>query len=207
MRTRPAHDVIALLARCAVGAVFLVHGWQKVEDGINATARDFTATGVPLAKAAAVYSTFAELLGGAALIAGLGLPLTGAVLFLDMAGAFAFVNLDQGMTGHDGFELPLVLAAASLLLATGAAGRLTADHALSVRRRRAAELAEDFPLPPEEPLPADPAAPPATVIPDATDEQHDREDGAPALPAPPPSHGPHDVLVVKNRPAQENEAK
>ncbi|WP_198653793.1 DoxX family protein [Actinocorallia populi] len=167
MRTRPAHDVIALLARCAVGVVFLVHGWQKVEDGVNTTAASFDAMGVPLAKAAAVYATFVELLGGAALIAGLGLPLVGTLLFLDMAGAFAFVHYGRNLTGPEGSELVLVLAAASLLFAAGAGGRLTVDHALSVHRRRTAELAEDFPLPPDTdetpgggPHPG-PAAPPA----------------------------------------------
>ncbi|GAA2737150.1 DoxX family protein [Actinocorallia aurantiaca] len=149
MRTRPAYDVIALFARCAVGIVFLVHGWQKVEAGINSTAAAFDLTGVPLAKAAAVYSTFAELLGGVALIAGLGLPVTGVLLFLDMAGAFVFVHLDRGLTGPEGSELVLVLAAASLLFAAGAGGRLTVDNALSVQRHRTAELAEDFPLAPE----------------------------------------------------------
>ncbi|MEO3788102.1 DoxX family protein [Actinocorallia sp. B10E7] len=149
MRTRPAYDAIALFARCAVGVVFLVHGWQKVENGVNATSAAFDLTGVPLAKAAAVYSTFVELLGGVALIAGLGLPLVGALLFLNMAGAFAFVHYDRGLTGPEGSELVLVLAAASLLFAAGAGGRLTVDNALSVHRRRTAELAADFPPPPE----------------------------------------------------------
>lgn len=181
MRTRPAHDVIALLARCAVGVVFLAHGWQKIEAGVDATAATFEAAGVPLAKAAAVYSTFAELLGGAALIAGLGLPLVGALLFLDMTGAFAFVHHDRGLTGPDGSELVLALAAACLLLATGAGGRLTVDHALAVRRGRAAEVAEDFP-----PLAQDPVAPPS---PERT----------------PPS--PTDVLVAGEPAGQEKEAK
>lgn len=169
MRTRPAHDVIALLARCAVGVVFLVHGWQKVEAGVNATAASFDAMGVPLAKAAAVYATFAELLGGAALIAGLGLPLIGALLFLDMAGAFAFVHYGGNLTGPQGSELVLVLAAAALLFAAGAGGRLTVDHALSRHRSRTAEIAEDFPLPPDtDATPGTAARPEPAAVPAAS---------------------------------------
>ena len=68
MRNRPIYDVVALLARCGVGAVFVAHGWQKIQVGINATGRNLDAMGAPAPTAAAVYSTFVELLGGAALI-------------------------------------------------------------------------------------------------------------------------------------------
>ena len=36
MRNRPIYDVVALLARCGVGTVFLAHGWQKIQVGVNA---------------------------------------------------------------------------------------------------------------------------------------------------------------------------
>lgn len=85
MRSRPLYDVVAVLARLGVGVVFMAHGWQKIEAGVTATSRTFDTLGVPLPTAAAVYSAFVELLGGAALIAGLGLPVTGALLFIDMA--------------------------------------------------------------------------------------------------------------------------
>lgn len=200
MRTRPAYDLAALFARCAAGVVFLAHGWQKVEEGVNATAASFDRTGVPLAKAAAVYSTFVELLGGAALIAGLGLPVTGVLLFLDMAGAFAFVHYGQGLTGPGGAELVLVLGAACLLFAAGAGGRLTVDNALSVHRRRAAELAEDFPLPPDTdeapgsaPVPAPQA--PADAVPQPVEPPAPLPDPAPGVePAPEPGSG--DTLVA-----------
>ncbi len=142
MRDRPVYDVVALLARCAVGVVFLVHGWQKIQVGMTATSRSFGALGVPAPTAAAVYATFAELLGGAALILGLALPVAGALLFLDMAGAFSFVNarhglllVDQGRV-KNGFELVLVLGLAALLFAAGGGGRLTLDRHLFGPRGR-----------------------------------------------------------------------
>ncbi|KAB2346399.1 DoxX family protein [Actinomadura rudentiformis] len=133
MRPSLFYDVVALLARIAVGVVFIAHGWQKIEAGITATGQSFDDLGVPVPTAAAAYAAFVELLGGAALIAGAGLPIAGALLFLDMAGAFVFVHVDQGLmlvegdkVGY-GYELVLVLGLVSLLFAAGAGGRLSVD--------------------------------------------------------------------------------
>ncbi|MEV0400913.1 DoxX family membrane protein [Actinoallomurus sp. NPDC050550] len=135
-RGRPLYDVAALLARCGVGLVFLAHGWQKIQVGVDQTGHNFDAMGVPAPTAAAVYATFVELLGGTALILGVALPVAGLLLFLDMAGAFVFVHATHGVfvvdkgTPRNGFELVLVLGLASLLFAAGAGGRLTLDHRL-----------------------------------------------------------------------------
>jgi putative oxidoreductase len=153
MQTRPLlYDVAALAARAGIGAVFVFHGWQKIEVGVTATARDLHEAGVPASTAAAVYSTFVELLGGVALIIGLGLPVAGLLLFIDMAGAFVFVNGQNGLfvgsndTSHQGFELVMVLGLASLVLALGAGGGLTLDRRLSSRRasRREEESYRDI---------------------------------------------------------------
>ncbi|MGI5420798.1 DoxX family protein [Actinomadura luteofluorescens] len=140
MRTRPLYDVVAVLARLGVGIVFMAHGWQKIEAGVTATGRSFDALGVPVPTVAAVYSAFVELLGGAALIVGLGLPLTGALLFIDMAGAFVFVHADRGLfmvdgkSVQNGYELVLALAMVSLLFAAGGGGRLTLDQWVVAKR-------------------------------------------------------------------------
>src|SRR6266568_595125 len=97
MRNRALFDIVALPARTAVGIVFVFHGWQKIQVGVTSTGRAFHSMGVPAPTAAAVYSTFVELLGGTALILGIGLPVAGVLLFLDMAGAFAFVNGGNGL--------------------------------------------------------------------------------------------------------------
>ncbi|MFA1544382.1 DoxX family protein [Actinomadura monticuli] len=149
MRSRPLYDIVAVLARLGVGIVFMAHGWQKIEAGITATGRSFGDLGVPLPTAAAVYSAFVELLGGAALIAGLGLPVTGVLLFVDMAGAFIFVHADQGLFVVDegavqnGYELVLALGMASLLFAAGGGGRLTLDQWVIAKRLRRPDDDED----------------------------------------------------------------
>ncbi|MFC4052336.1 DoxX family protein [Actinomadura syzygii] len=140
MRTRPLYDVVAALARAGVGIIFMAHGWQKIEAGITATGRSFDSLGVPLPTASAIYSAFVEVLGGAALIAGLGLPITGVLLFIDMAGAFLIVHAENGVflvddgKVRDGYELVLALGLASLLFAAGGGGRLTVDRWIVARR-------------------------------------------------------------------------
>ncbi|NVI93064.1 DoxX family protein [Actinomadura sp. BRA 177] len=142
MCSRPLYDVVAVLARLGVGIVFMAHGWQKIEAGITATGRSFDDLGVPLPTAAAVYSAFVELLGGAALIAGLGLPITGVLLFIDMAGAFIFVHAGEGLfvvdgaTIQNGYELVLALGMISLVFAAGGGGRLTIDQWIIGKRLR-----------------------------------------------------------------------
>lgn len=151
MRNRPIYDVVALLARCGVGTVFVAHGWQKIQVGVTATGRNLDAMGAPFPTAAAVYSTFVELLGGAALILGLALPAAGLLLFLDMAGALIFVHAEHGLFLVDngqvqnGFELVLVLGLAALVFAAGAGGRLTLDHRLFGRREPALDDGDDEP--------------------------------------------------------------
>lgn len=142
MRSRPLYNVAAVLTRLGVGVIFMAHGWQKIEVGITATGRSFGTLGVPFPTAAAVYSTFIELLGGAALIAGLALPVTGILLFIDMAGAFVFVHADRGLflvdggSVRNGYELALVLGMAGLLFAAGGGGSLTLDQWVVGKRLR-----------------------------------------------------------------------
>jgi putative oxidoreductase len=197
MRTRPIYDVVALLARCGVGAVFLAHGWQKIQVGVTATGRNLDAMGAPAPTAAAVYATFVELLGGAALILGLALPVAGTLLFLDMAGAFVFVHAENGIFLVDngrvrnGFELVLVLGLASLVFAAGGAGRLTLDQRLFRRNGAGRDDEDDDDLPPWR------ALPPASGGADAG-----RAPASGPEPAPPGDDRPAGPDAEKKRPAR-----
>jgi putative oxidoreductase len=172
MRNRPIYDVVALLARCGVGIVFIAHGWQKIQVGVTATGRNLDAMGAPFPTAAAVYSTFVELLGGAALILGLALPVAGALLFVDMAGALIFVHAKHGIflvdngSVHNGFELVLVLGLAALVFAGGGGGRITLDSRLFGRRETVPdEDGEDVPPWRAESTPAEAATTPERALP------------------------------------------
>ncbi|MFB9836415.1 DoxX family protein, partial [Actinoallomurus acaciae] len=167
MRNRPIYDVVALLARCGVGTVFLAHGWQKIQVGVTATGRNLDAMGAPFPTAAAVYSTFVELLGGAALILGVALPVAGTLLFLDMAGALIFVHAKHGIFLVDngkvqnGFELVIILGLAALVFAAGGGGRIALDQRLFGGRSRTAADEDDEAPPPWRPVPGTSEEPPA----------------------------------------------
>ncbi|MET8576022.1 DoxX family protein [Streptomyces sp. NPDC005012] len=135
----PARDLAVLLSRVAVGLVFLAHGWQKLfTNGIDGTAAFFESAGVPAATAAAWFAAVVEFAGGAALVLGLGVPVVGLLLVVNMIGAFAFVHAGAGLfVDQGGYELVLVLGAAALVLAAVGAGRFSVDHLLAGRRRTA----------------------------------------------------------------------
>ncbi|MGH9023871.1 MAG: DoxX family protein [Acidimicrobiia bacterium] len=136
----PFRDVPLLAARVAVGIVFMAHGWQKlVTNGLDATTAGFTRGGVPVPRLSALYSGVVELVGGACLVVGLLLPVVGLLLFLDMAGAFVFIHVGNGlMSSEGGFEFVMVLGTTSLLLAFIGAGPFSIDRLLLDRRRGSA---------------------------------------------------------------------
>jgi putative oxidoreductase len=133
-------NLVLLLARVAIGMVFFAHGWQKLfTNGVDGTAAFFEKAGVPAAHLSAWYAALVELIGGAALVLGIAVPVAGTLLALDMLGAYLFVHAGNGMFVEEhGYELVLTLGAASLLLAAVGPGRYSLDHVLFGRRKAAA---------------------------------------------------------------------
>jgi putative oxidoreductase len=125
-------NLALLVARIGIGYVFLAHGWQKLHDqGLAGTTAGFKKMGVPAPEPSAYYSTFVELIGGAALIFGLFAGLVGVLLVLDMLGAFFIVHLGNGVfVGQGGYELVVALGAGALLLAVLGAGKFGLDGAI-----------------------------------------------------------------------------
>ncbi len=135
----PARDLVLLLARVGIGVVFIAHGWQKLfTNGIEGTAGFFSSVGVPLPTASAWFAALVELVGGAALVLGLGTLVVGVLLALQMLGAYVFVHAGNGLfVTESGWELVLALGAAALVLAAVGPGRYSLDHVLDGRRRGA----------------------------------------------------------------------
>ncbi|WP_169577010.1 DoxX family protein [Nonomuraea coxensis] len=134
-----SRDVAALVARLCVGGIFFANGWAKLEDGLKLTGAKFLEQGAPAPQAWATVTMLAELIGGALLIAGLAVSVTGLVLFAEALAVFLVAPPLNPITMN---EL-ILLGAASLLLAVVGAGRVSVDHMVVIRRREA-EAADEF---------------------------------------------------------------
>lgn len=132
LSTTPAQDVGLLVARLALGAVMIAHGWQKLDQGgLGGTADGFEAMGIPLAPAAAVFAIAIEIGGGVLVLLGALTPVVGVLWALNMAGAWWFVHRDAFFAADGGYELVLVLGVLGLVLAVTGAGRLSVDRFLT----------------------------------------------------------------------------
>ncbi|WP_431910636.1 DoxX family membrane protein [Nonomuraea jabiensis] len=132
-------DLAALVARVGVGGIFFANGWTKLEDGLKATGAKFLAQGAPAPGAWATVTMLTELIGGALLIAGLAVSITGLILFAEALGVFVVAPPLNPISLN---EL-ILLGAASLLLAVVGAGRVSVDHMVVIRRRES-EAANEF---------------------------------------------------------------
>lgn len=126
-----------LLVRVVTGIVFFMHGYQKLFDfGISGTQQSFNAMGAPLPDITAVIVTFAELLGGAALVVGALTPVVGLILGIDMLSALFIVHIDSGFFAmNGGFELVLLLGAAAIGMALTGPGQYSIDAIVGLASR------------------------------------------------------------------------
>ena len=122
------------LLRVVVGIIFAAHGAQKLfVMGPSTLAGFFGQVGIPFPEASAYLIIAVELLGGIAMIAGLGTRVVGALFAATMAVAFATVHGPQGFFLPNGYEFVLVLFAASIALVLQGAGAFALDNLLSSR--------------------------------------------------------------------------
>ena len=116
--------------RFIVGVVFLAHGWQKVHMGVHGVAGFLGMSGIPVPTISAVVLIAVELLGGIALILGIGTRWVAVLLAFDMVVAILAVHLKNGFFMPHGYEYPLTLLAASISLALTGGGRASLDSSL-----------------------------------------------------------------------------
>ncbi|WP_217370157.1 DoxX family protein [Nonomuraea antri] len=137
---RVLFDVAALIARVAIGVIFVAHGWQKWQNGLGATTQGFRQMGIPMPELAAGFASVVETVGGICLILGLGVRVVALLLLANMIGAIAFVHAGNGVFATDnGWELPGALAAISLLFLALGGGRIGLDGIIRAATRRRAE--------------------------------------------------------------------
>lgn len=113
-------DIALFLARIGLAAVFIVHGWGKFVD-MEGTMSYFITLGLPGSLAYLVASL--ELLGGIAMLLGIGTTAAGVGLAIVMIGAIIKAKWSQGFFG--GWEFDLVLLLSALAIAASGAGSIS----------------------------------------------------------------------------------
>ncbi len=118
-------DIALFLVRLALAAVFIVHGFGKFAN-MEATIGYFSALGLPSVLAYLVPAI--ELLGGIAMLLGIGTTAAGVGLAIVMIGAIIKVHWAQGFSG--GFEFPLTLLLSALAIGVGGPGCISISKLL-----------------------------------------------------------------------------
>src|SRR5215471_1868283 len=135
--------------RLVIGYGFLAHGWAKLSRGPAGFARLLEQIGAPLPEVTAWVSTFIEILGGLAILAGAFVAAVSVPLIVMMLVAMFTVHLRYGFSaintigltadgpqfGPPGYEVNLLYIAGLLALVLGGAGPWSIDGLLIARKR------------------------------------------------------------------------
>lgn len=110
--------------RATVGVLFILHGYTKI--GNEGFAGWLPSLGIPAEMAMLI--ALAEVIPGILLIIGVLTRISSAVLSIIMVGAIFHVKGASSITGDGGFELDLILLAASLVIIVAGPGRASISH-------------------------------------------------------------------------------
>ena len=126
------NEIGALILRVTLGALFLAHGVVKFQGGIENIEGWFSSIGLPGFMAYGV--ALLEIIGGIALIIGLGTKIVAALFALLMVGAILKVKLSVGLLGNGqmaGYELDLGFLAMAVYLVISGSKLLSIDQIFS----------------------------------------------------------------------------
>ncbi|MGE7765653.1 DoxX family protein [Peribacillus sp. NPDC096540] len=129
-------EIGTFLLRVMLGITFLMHGLSKFQSGLDNISGWFQSIGIPGFMAYVVGTI--ELVGGIALILGLGTRIISALLIFIMAGAIVYVKFPAGFMGNGegtGFELDLILMIIALHLVLNGSRFLSIDSKLPNHKR------------------------------------------------------------------------
>lgn len=137
-RLRPAAP---LVLRVVLGGLFVYHGVDKFDGGIDMVERMFDSWGVPAPGLTAPLTAIVEIVAGVALVVGALTRLAALLLAIVMVGALLYVKTDLGIISTDpmpGAELDLALLAGLVALMATGPGIASIDRAAGVETTAAA---------------------------------------------------------------------
>ncbi|GIW66314.1 MAG: hypothetical protein KatS3mg095_0212 [Candidatus Parcubacteria bacterium] len=128
-------DIALLLVRVAVGLIFIVHGYQKLQMGFGAVTGFLGNIGVPLSQFFGYVLPLVEFIGGLFLIFGFLSRLSALLLSIVMVVAILLVKLKIGLVapmGQPGVgaELDLALLVGLLSVLLQGPGKYSIDLSL-----------------------------------------------------------------------------
>ena len=127
--------IALLVLRLALGAVFIVHGGQKLFImGPSGTGGMLMQMHVPAAGIIGPILSVVEPLAGVGVLLGLLTRLAGLAIACDMLGAILTFHIHNGFFVPMGIEYVMMNCAAGLALALLGAGSFSIDHAIEQRR-------------------------------------------------------------------------
>lgn len=124
------------MLRIGLAVVLLAHGAQKLfEYGLPGVSGAFAAAGVPLAGAAATTAALVEMVGGIAILLGIGSRIAAVLVVIEMLVAIFTMHLGAGyFADGGGAELPVLVAGTALGIALAGPGRFSVAGVLLSRR-------------------------------------------------------------------------
>src|ERR1700689_78015 len=120
--------VSLLLIRLAVGAIFIVYGYEKYQRGFAAASQAMVHLKLP-----AFFGYIAivlELGGGIFLVLGLLTRVIGLLMAVEMVVAIFAAHMGSGILAIHSYQFELALGAAALALGTFGAGAISLDAML-----------------------------------------------------------------------------
>ena len=135
-------EISTLILRLILGITFFVHGYDKFtgKGGIEGIVAWFSGIGLPGSLAYVV--AIIELVGGLALIIGLGSKAVSAFLAIVMIGAIFTAKLAGGFLGNGagaGYELDLALLAMAVVIVMNGSNLLSVDQLISKKKASVSE--------------------------------------------------------------------
>ena len=118
------HDVAHMGLRVSLGVIFIVHGFGKF--GNPGFGGWIASMGIPVELQIPI--ALAEFVPGVLLLIGVLTRISGAILSVVMLGAIFLVKGASNLTGDGGYELDLILLAASLVVIVSGPGKVSISH-------------------------------------------------------------------------------